>query len=211
MGETDEVEELKKLMMEPSMIERGTRAMGKSGKRREQAKVLYERLTIQYRNLAALEDKKMVKAWAKANKVRENHMDPERLQVILEEDGQLQEDTTPEVPEGETIPEQPPEPDLKGEKDGDGAPKMQATGKARKLTEYFNKIGGQSPQRAPKGPLSGAGTQKSTKTKTVTGGVTKTPTRKRNKKLEEPTRAKMELALRNFLEKKPPDRDKATK
>merc|ERR1712240_514638 len=114
MGETDEMEELKRLMLEPNMIERGTRAMNKSGKRKEQAKVLYERLTIQYRNLAALEDKKMVKAWAKANKVRENHMGPERLQVTLEEDGQLQEDTTPEVPEGETIPEQPPEPGLKG-------------------------------------------------------------------------------------------------
>ena len=173
------------------MIERGTKAMNKSGKRKEQAKVLYERLTTQYRNLAALKDKKMVKAWAKANKVRENHMGPERLQVILEEDDQLQEDITPEVPEGDRIPAQPPEPDQEAEKDGKGASKLQGPekGQVRKLTEYFNSIGGQSTQKAPKSTQCGAGTPKTTKNKKISGGVNKTPTRKRKNKLEEPARA----------------------
>ena len=66
----DEMGELRRLMLEPSMVEKGTKAMRKSCKRREQAKVLYWKYTNQYRHLATLEDKKMVKAWAKANKVR---------------------------------------------------------------------------------------------------------------------------------------------
>ena len=135
-------------------------------------------------------------------------MGPERLQAILEEDDQPQEDITPEVPEGDRIPEQPPEPDQEAEKDGKGAPKLQepVKGQVRKLTEYFNSIGGQSTQKAPKSTQCGAGTPKATKNKKISGGVNKTPTRKRKNKLEEPARAKMELALRTFLRKKPPDK-----
>ena len=37
------------------------------------------------------------------------------------------------------------------------------------------------------------------------GGINKLSNKKKKCKLDEPQRAKMELALRNFLKKKPPD------
>ena len=46
---------------------------------------------------------------------------------------------------------------------------------------------------------------KTPKNRKVLGGVSKTPTRKKKNKIEEPVRARMELALRAFLRKKPPD------
>ena len=134
-------------------------------------------------------------------------MGPERLQAILEVDDQLQEDITPEVPEGDRIPAHPPEPDQEAEEDGKGASKLQGPekGQVRKLTEYFNSMGGQNTSKAPKNTQNGARAPKTPKSRKVLGGVSKTPTRKKKNKIEEPVRAIMELALRAFLRKKPPD------
>ena len=96
----------------------------------------------------------MVKAWAKANKVRENYMDPERLEVVLEGDEHLQEDIIPAPPstDGNEMPAQPPEPDLGAEEEGQGAPKPQGPGKGqvKKLTDYFNKMGANPHPRPPR-------------------------------------------------------------
>ena len=150
----------------------------------------------------------MVKAWARANKVRENYMGPERPQVVIEEDEQLQEDSIPDSPgtDGNGMPPQPPEPDLGAEDDGQGAPKLQGPGKGqgRKITEYFNNIGGQNPSNAPKRTQNGARAPETP----IIGGIRKKSTRKKKNKIEEPERARMELALRTFLrEKKPPDQN----
>ena len=78
-------------------------------------------------------------------------------------------------------------------------------GKVRRLTDYFNKLGGSrtpmaptTPQKTPKTPVRRTSTQGS-------GGVKKT--RRRGKpKLDEAQRSKLELAMKNFLRKKPPDK-----
>ena len=128
-------------------------------------------------------------------------MDPERPQVVLEENEQLQEDINPAL--------QQPEPDLGAEVDGQRAPKPQGPGKGKekKLTEYFNSMGGQNTSKAHNKTQNGARAPKTLKNSIGTGGVSKTPIRRKKNKIEEPERARMELALRAFLrEKKPPDK-----
>ena len=96
----------------------------------------------------------MVKAWAKANKVRKNSMDPERLEVVLEDDEPLEEDILPAPPdknEKET-PGLPPEPEPEAEETGQGTPEPPGPGKGqvKKLTDYFNKMRSLPTPKAPK-------------------------------------------------------------
>ena len=136
-------------------------------------------------------------------------MDPERLEVVLEGDEHLQEDIIPAPPDTDEneIPAQPPEPDLGAEEEGQGAPKPQGPekGQVKKLTEYFNKMGGQNTPKAPKKTQNEPKTPKTPKNRKIIGGINKTSNRKKRNKIEEPERARMELALRTFLKKKPPD------
>ena len=66
-------------------------------------------------------------------------------------------------------------------------------------------MGGQNTSKDPKKTQNGARAPKTPINRKVIGGVSKTPTRKKKNKIEEPERARMELALRAFLRKKPPD------
>ena len=94
-------------------------------------------------------------------------------EVVLEEDEQLQEDSRPESPgtDGKRMPLQPLEPYPGAEDDGQGAPKLQGPGKGqgRKITEYFNNIGGQNTSKAPKRTQNGARAPETP----IIGGVSK--------------------------------------
>ena len=65
--------------------------MERSTRNKNKAREKYWRYTNQYKHLATIGDKGMVKAWGKANRSRENWMGPERLQVVSEEDEPLDE------------------------------------------------------------------------------------------------------------------------
>ena len=58
--------------MDEKMSRRGVKAMERSQRSRKKAREMFSRYTINYRHLAATGDKAMVKAWSKANRVREN-------------------------------------------------------------------------------------------------------------------------------------------
>ena len=75
-------------------------------------------------------------------------------------------------------------------------------GKVRKLTEYFDRLGGSRTPRTPKTHT--RTTRTPSRDSTKSGGIKKN---RKKCKIEEPQSKKMEAALRNFL-KKPPDRDK---
>ena len=94
----DELEELKTIMLEANMVRRGVRAMERSSRGKDKAREQYWKYTNQYRQLATLEDSRMVKAWARANKARENSLDLERLEVVPEEDEAPDEEVLPEPP-----------------------------------------------------------------------------------------------------------------
>ena len=81
-------------------------------------------------------------------------------------------------------------------------PRNPSKGNVRKLTDYFNKLGGPKPSRAPKTPIK---TPKTPARETSKSGAVIKAKRKGKIKIEEPQRKKMENALRNFL-KKPPDK-----
>ena len=69
-------------------------------------------------------------------------------------------------------------------------------------------MGGQNTSKAHNKTQNGARAPKTLKNSIGTGGVSKTPIRRKKNKIEEPERARMELALRAFLKgKKPPDQN----
>ena len=149
----------------------------------------------------------MVKAWREAYKMRENWMEPERLLTIPEEEEpppdppKLQPEDTDEAP-GEVAQPGGQESSVEGQ----GAQKTQAQGRVKRLTEYFNKIGG---PRTPRGPITPKKPPKTQggrgKTSTpASGGITKAR-RKGRPKIDENERCKLELAMKSFLKKKPPD------
>ena len=144
-------------------------------------------------------------------------MDPERLEVVLEED------EAPEEEEIQEIPLKPPENDEQGIPGPEPGPKEevleapelpgQVQGQVKKLTDYFNQLGSLLTSKAPRKVQKEPGTPKTPKTKKTPtqGGINKLSARKKKCKIDEPQRAKMELALRNFLKKKPPDQTDMTK
>ena len=180
--------------MDEKMSRRGTKAMERSQKSRRKATEMFSKYTTNYRHLAAAGDKAMVKAWSKANRVRENWMNPERFQAIPEE-----EEPPPEPPEETTIeataenPENPEE-----------GIKSSGQGRVKKLTDFFNQIGGPKPPKGPRTPNKAPktpGRKKGTSTPGA-GGVSKT--KKKGKPIiDEKQRAKLEFAMKSFLKKKP--------
>ena len=167
------------------MVRRGVKAMERSLRKRKQARDRYYKYTSHYKYLSEIGDKEMSKTWREANKTRENWMEPERPNMIPEEE-EPQEDP-PEPPKETTGPE-PQE------------VQEPCQGKVRRLTDYYNKLGGPRTAKAPRTPRTPVKT-----TSSPSGGVKKT--KKRGKPmLEEPQRLKLELAMRNFLRKKPPDK-----
>ena len=132
----------------------------------------------------------------------------EMLQVVPEEEEPLEEqppvqpDETPETP-GEANGDQEQEDEGQGAQKPQGLPK----GQVRRLTDYFNKIGGPTTPKAPKTIQKAAVTPKTPgKKKTPgAGGVSKPKKKKGRPKMDEPQRAKLELAMKTFLKKKPPE------
>ena len=94
----------------------------------------------------------MVKAWGKANWTRENWMNPERLHVVPEDEEPLEEEQPPVPPDErpEATDEVKGEPEIKEEGQGALTPQGPPIGQVRKLTDYFNEIGGQTTPKAPK-------------------------------------------------------------
>ena len=165
------------------MVKRGAKAMQRSLRKKKDARKRYLKYTSQYEHLSRSGDKRMHKARREANKARENWMVAGRLDRI---------------PEDEEPQEDPPEPpdEIPGpEPQGVQEPYQ---GKVRRLTDFYNKIGGPR-VKAPITPKTPGKTAS-----LPSGGVKKTRKRERPK-LEEPQRLKLELAMRNFLKKKPPD------
>ena len=202
-----EVQVLRETILEDRMAQKGAKAMERSHRSRRKAKDMFHRYSSNYRKLAEAGDRAMVKAWREANKVRENWMGPERLQTITEEEepppdpSKLQPEDTDEAP-GEVAQPGGQESSVEGQ----GAQKTKAQGRVKRLTEYFNKIGG---PRTPRGPITPKKPPKTQggrgKTSTpASGGITKTR-RKSRPKIDENERCKLELAMKSFLKKKPPD------
>ena len=179
------VMDLRDKMLEEKMVKRGIKAMQRSLRKKKEARDRYHKYTNHYGYLSKIGDKEMFKAWREANKTRENWMEPERPEMILEE-VEPQEDP-PEPPEEATGPE---------------PQGVQETcqGKMRKLTDFYNKLGRPITAKAPGAPKTPVKAPSS-----PSGGVKKTK-RRGKPKLEEPQRLKLELAMRNFLKKKPPDK-----
>ena len=130
----------------------------------------------------------MVEAWSKANKTRENWMKPEMLQVVPEEEEPLEEQ--PPVPPDET-PEAPEEAnwDQKQENEGQGAQKPQGLpkGQVRKLTDYFNQIGGPVTPKVPRTVQKAAVTPKTPGKKKMIGAGGVSKSRKKGRpKIDEP-------------------------
>ena len=59
--------------------------------------------------------------------------------------------------------------------------------------------------KAPREALNEARTPKTPKNKKTPGGIYKTSGKRKKNKIDEAQRVKMELAMRTFLKKKPPD------
>ena len=134
----------------------------------------------------------------------------ERMEMIPEED-EHQEEREQEIegaPDLESRlepqePKEPQEPEQRGNSPGNrnppSTPARNPRGKVRKLTDFFNTLGGSGTPKTP------SKTAKNLNLNTLkkSGGVKK-PTRRKNKaKIEEPQRAKMEEAMRKFLNKSP--------
>ena len=209
-------------MMEEKMVRRGARAMERSLKSMRKVRDMFCRYTSNYRYLASIGDKGMAKAWREANKIRENWMKPERLHIVPEEEEPQDEqppeppDETPEPPDEALeeataeIPGEEIKPGDQGQEDeGQGVQKPQGPpkGQVRKLTDYFNKIGGPTTPKAPKTVQRTAVTPRTPGNKKTpgAGGISKPKKKKGKIKMEEPQRAKLELAMRTFLQKKPPE------
>ena len=78
-----EARDLKDIIMEENMTRRGEKAMGRSLKKKRQARDKFCKYTNQYKYLAEIGDRGMAKAWREANKARENWVEPWRLERIL--------------------------------------------------------------------------------------------------------------------------------
>ena len=108
--------------------------MPKEEKGRKEARDRYHKYTSHYEHLSKSGDKGMSKAWREANKTRENWMVPERL------------DRIPEEEEPHEDPPEPPEEITGPEPQGVQEPYQ---GKVRRLTDFYNKIGGPRLAKAP--------------------------------------------------------------
>ena len=162
--------------------------MQRSLKKRKEARDRYQKYTNQYGYLSINGDKGMCKAWRESNKLRENWMELRRPEVI---------------PEEEEPPEDPPEPpeETPGPEPTGVHEANPERGKVSKIIDYYNKLGKPKTPRTPRSPKTPGKATSSSPSR----GVTKTK-RKAKPKLEEPQRLKLELAMRNFLLKKPPDK-----
>ena len=158
---------------------------------------MFSKYTTNYRHLAATGDKGLVKAWSKANRMRENWMNPERFQAIPEE-----EEPPPEPPEKTKIEATAVNPTEIPEE----GTKSSGLGRVRKLTDFFNHIGGPKPPKGPKTPNKAPKTpgRKKGSSTPGAGGVSKAK-RKVKPFIDEKQRAKMELAMKSFLLMKPPE------
>ena len=139
----DEVRVLRDQIMDEKMSKRGIKAMERSQRSRRKAAEMFSKYTTNYRHLAATGDKGLVKAWSKANRMRENWMNPERFQAIPEE-----EEPPPEPPEKTKIEATAVNPTEIPEE----GTKSSGLGRVRKLTDFFNQIGGPKPPKGPKTP-----------------------------------------------------------
>ena len=77
------------LLLDENMARRGKRAMIRSQRKIKEALDKFNKYTNQYRYLSGIGDKRMSKARREANRARENWMDPERLDRIMEEEEPL--------------------------------------------------------------------------------------------------------------------------
>ena len=180
--------DLKDKLLEPEMVKKGAKAMQRALKKRREARDRYLKYTSQYEYLSISGNKDMCKAWRESNKLRENWMELRRPEVI---------------PEEEEPPEDPPEPPKETPgPEPTGVPEANPErGKGSKIIDYYNKLGKSKTPRTTSSPKTPGKSTSSSPSR----GVTKT-IRKGKPKLEEPQRLKLELAMRNFLLKKPPDK-----
>ena len=104
--------------------------MTRSQRKMKEALDKFNNHTNQYRYLSGIGDKRMSKARREANKARENWIDPERLDSIME-DEEPSDDNRENVGIG-------------GQKHPAPKSKTQETnhGRVKKLIEYFDKLGG---------------------------------------------------------------------
>ena len=202
-----EMEDLKRRLLDESMIQKSQNTMKRSHKQKMEAQKMFLKHTQKYNLLAGMGDRRMGKARKEANKVLQNWMIVERLEIISEEEEQ-EEEGEQGTEEGDTL-----EPDLEMRDPQESGheknkimdrslpitPARATKGKVRKLTEFFDNIGGPGPPRTPSKPAKETNMTNFKKS----GGIRKI--RKRGKKIiEEPQRAKMTEAMRKFLGK-PPD------
>ena len=179
--------DLRDRLLEEEMIKKGVKAMQRSLRKKKEARDRYHKYTNHYGYLSKIGDKGMCKAWRESNKARENWMEPRRPEMIPEDEEPPEDPPEP--------PEETPGPEPKGVHEA-----CQEKGKVSKIIDYYNKLGKPKTSRAPGSPKTPGKAPSS-----PSGGVKKT--RKKGKpKLEEPQRLKLELAMRNFLQKKPPDK-----
>ena len=129
--------------------------------------------------------------------LEENWMNPERFQAIPEE-----EEPPPEPPEETKIEATAVNP---AEIPEEGT-KSSGQGRVKKLTDFFNHIGGPKPPKGPRTPKKAPKTPGRTKRTSTpgAGGVSKTK-KKGKPMIEENQRAKLEFAMKAFLRKKPPE------
>ena len=136
-------------------------------------------------------------------------MRPDRLQMVPEGEEPPEEPPTPPDEIQETPEETNGDPEQEDGRQEARNPQGPPRGQVRKLTDYFNKIGGPTTPKAPKTvqktvPVVTPRTPGSKKTPGA-GGISKSKRKKGKIKIEEPQRAKLELAMRTFLKKKPPE------
>ena len=138
----------------------------------------------------------MTKARREASKVMENWMMIERMDVIAEEEEQLENENEDEGAEEGEKAAPDPEPGLEPQepehrksntrgKESPPPPTEDNRGKVKKLTDFFNTIGGSRTPRPPRTP------SKTTKTPTrniVNSGGVKKHRRRTKGKIEEPQR-----------------------
>ena len=147
------MEDLKRRLLDESMIQKGQKAMKRSHKQKMEAQKMFLKHTQKYYLLAGMGDRRMGKARKEANKVIQNWMIVERLEIISEEEEQ-EEEGEQGTEEGDTL-----EPDLEMRDPQESGhekskimdrslpitPARATKGKVRKLTEFFDNIGGPGP------------------------------------------------------------------
>ena len=185
------------------MVRRGLKAMERSLKKMKQAREEFCKYTSQYKYLSEIGDKGMAKTWRGANKARENWIGPRRLDWISEEEEPP--DEPPDEPPGQAPRDRyGEEVEVQGQEQEAPEPEKHkpSQGKVRKLTDYFRKLGGPKPSKAPKTPIK---TPKTPPRDTHKSRGVKKTKRKGKIKMEEPQKKKMENSLRDFL-KRPPNK-----